>query len=330
MLPRFHRQTPFFMKHKYLVWALVVITLCSLALFIASDYMLSYSLQPKSGYRNDEAKAYRELFAHYPETQPWIDSLRRAGALRDTDIIADNGEKHHALLIRGRKGTHRVAVLVHGYADSAVGMLNFGYLYNKLLGCHLVVPDLHAHGQSDGEAIQMGWKDTEDVLRWIAIADSMYSDSTGRAAIVVHGLSMGAATTMNVSGEETPASVRCFVEDCGYTSVWNEFSAQLDKQFGLPEFPLMYTTSLLCRIKYGWSFGEASSLERVRRCTKPMLFIHGDNDSYVPTHMVYELYKAKPGAKELFIAPGSAHARSYDDHRREYTKRVLQFAMHNL
>ena len=40
------------------------------------------------------------------------------------------------------------------------------------------------------------------------------------------------------------------VEDCGYTSVWDEFSAQLKDQFGLPAFPLMNTTSALCHAQH--------------------------------------------------------------------------------
>lgn len=54
--------------------------------------------------------------------------------------------------------------------------------------------------------------------------------------MVVHGISMGAATTMMVSGEAQQPFVKCFVEDCGYTSVWDEFSFQLKDMFGLPEF----------------------------------------------------------------------------------------------
>ena len=38
---------------------------------------------------------------------------------------------------------------------------------------------------------------------------------------------MGAATTMMTAGEDTPDQVKCFVEDCGYASVWDIFSNEL-------------------------------------------------------------------------------------------------------
>ena len=85
------------------------------------------------------------------------------------------------------------------------------------------------------------------------------------------------------------------------------------------------TTSWLCEKKYGWNFKEASSLKQVAKSQLPMLFIHGDKDTYVPTWMVYSLYEAKPGPKELWIVPGAAHAVSYKENKQEYTDRVRAF-----
>ena len=178
-----------------------------------------------------------------------------------------------------------------------------------------------ACGDSDGDYVGMGWLDREDILRWI---DFILADDP-QAEIVVHGISMGAATTMMTAGEDTPENVKVFIEDCGYTSVWDEFSNELKTSFGLPAFPLMYTASWLCDLKYGWNFREASALAQVAKCELPMLFIHGDADDYVPTWMVYPLYEAKPGEKELWLVPGAGHAYSYRDNREEYTAVVRAF-----
>ena len=170
--------------------------------------------------------------------------------------------------------------------------------------------------------MQMGWLDRWDVIKWSKVADDIFSHTRQ----VIHGISMGAATVMAVSGEHTPDYVKCFVEDCGYTSVWDEFAAQLKDQFGLPTFPLMNTTSWLCRMKYDWSFAEARQIDQVVRSTKPMLFIHGDRDDFVPSWMVHPLYDAKKyGRKAIFIAKGSEHAMAYRDHHKEYTHEVKNF-----
>ena len=162
----------------------------------------------------------------------------------------------------------------------------------------------------------------KDVLQWMDVAHHIYGDST---QMVVHGISMGGATTMMVSGEELPDYVKCFVDDCGYTSVWDQFKKELKEDFGLPAFPLMHTTSLLCDWVYDWNFREASALEQVKKCHLPMLFIHGEKDEYVPTRMVYELYNAKTEPKELWTVPNADHATSYKLNKEIYTQKVKQF-----
>lgn len=202
-------------------------------------------------------------------------------------------------------------------------MMPLGRMYRRDLGYNLLLPDLRYAGRSGGTHIQMGWLDRLDVRRWLDVVPALFGDS---ATVVVHGISMGAATAMMLSGEaDLPPAVRAFVEDCGYTSVWDQFRKELRGRFGLPPFPLLYSASWLCGVRYGWDFREASALEAVRRCRRPMLFVHGAADDYVPTSMVRVLYAAKPAPKALWVAPGSAHAMSYHDHPEEYARRVAQF-----
>ena len=286
-----------------------------------SIYMINFSLRPENRGKDMEG-SFTFMREKYPQIIPWVDSLQNHHALRDTFIISPDGIRMHAFYARAMKPTSHTAIIVHGYTDNAIRMFHIGYLYNHSLNYNILLPDLRYTGLSEGDAIQMGWLDRKDVMQWIDIAPALFGDSL---QAVVHGISMGAATTMMVSGEPQRPFVRCFVEDCGYTSVWDEFSFQLKDMFGLPEFPLMYTTGWLCNAKYGWNFREASSLEQVRKCSLPMLFIHGDADTYVPTWMVYPLYEAKSEPKELWIVPGATHAMSYRDYPQEYTERVKKF-----
>ena len=152
---------------------------------------------------------------------------------------------------RASRPTRRTAIIVHGYTDNAIRMFHIGYLYNHSLNYNILLPDLRYTGLTEGDAIQMGWLDRKDVLQWIDTAPALFGDSL---KAVVHGISMGAATTMMVSGEKTPEYITCFVEDCGYTSVWDQFSKELKGLFGLPPFPLLYTASWICQLQNGWNF----------------------------------------------------------------------------
>ena len=155
----------------------------------------------------------------------------------------------------------------------------------------------------------MGWLDRKDVLQWIDWVLAQDSE----AEIVLHGVSMGAATTMMTAGEDTPEQVKVFVEDCGYTSVWDIFSSELKLRFGLPEFPILYTASATARAKAGYGFKEASALQQVQNCEKPMLFIHGTADDFIPYEMMGTLYNAKPGTnKATLTAEGAGHGEALD------------------
>ena len=305
---------------KKTVWAL----LCVLLVFVvatigASFYMLDYSLAPDKN-RADTDSCYRQLFGNYPETVGWVDSLQRIDALRDTFVTMPEGYRCHAYYVN--TGSRRTALVIHGWRDQAIKFFYLARMYEREFGYNVVMPDLYASGQSDGEALRMGWLDRLDMLRWLEVfqTDSM----------VVHGVSMGGATTMMMSAHPMPDGIKDirFVDDCGYTSVWDEFAGEMRNRFSLPEFPLMYSTNVICKLRYGWAFDEASAIRQVARCHYPMLFIHGDSDEFVPTSMVYRLYEAKPAPKELWIAPETAHARSYKNHRAEYTKRVGAFIAH--
>ena len=206
-----------------------------------------------------------------------------------------SGERHHAYYVRNGNGA-RTAIVIHGWRDCAIDFFHIARIYQQL-GYNVLMPDLHAHGLSEGDAIGMGWNERHDILHWMTMVSQLFHSNN----FVVHGVSMGAATAMNVSGEPMP------------------------EEFGLPDFPLMYTTSLLCRLRYEWSFGQNSPLEQIKKCRYPMLFIHGDKDTFVPSWMVHPLYEAKQSKKLLWITKGTEHAKSYTDYPEEYARRIRNF-----
>ena len=284
-------------------------------------YFLEYALRPANRGR-DVDESYRVMFETYPGLNAWVDSLRCEEALRDTFVQATDGACLHGLFIPAQTPTGRTAVVVHGYTDNAVRMLMIAQLYHQALGFNVLLPDLRNSGLSDGDVYSMGWLDRPDLHRWLAVADGLGQDSS---QLVLHGISMGAAAVMMLSGDGLPATVKCVVEDCGYTDVWTQFVHVLKLEYGLPAFPIVYMADALCRLRYGWNFREASPLQAVQRATVPILFIHSDADAYVPSAMVHSLYAAKKGEKSLWTPPHSPHAMSYRDHRKEYTERVKTF-----
>lgn len=307
---------------KALIWCTSILAAVCLLLFGVGWYMTDYSLKPALKAKIDSEYVLR-MDKTYPGLGNWIDSLRTAGILRDTMIQNPAGRRLRAFYAATDNAAGTV-VLSHGYTDGAIGMMMLAREYRDGLNFNIMVPDHEYHGLSEGPAVNMGWKDRLNLELWIDMADSMWPGK----AIILHGISMGAATVMMCSGDELPESVRGIVEDCGYTSVWDEFAGQLKEQFGLPTFPILNFSSFVCRLRYGWGFKEASALRQVEKSTLPMLFIHGDQDTFVPFHMVHELYDAKKqGEKILYVSEGSVHARSYLAKPREYMEQVRNFVL---
>ena len=314
---------------KALKYSLISVLALAAVLLCAGYFMLGFALKPEAlaSRSRNIAASLEYMHQTYPEVGKWIDSLQTAGALYDRYIENEEGTPLHALYVPAADSTNRTAVIVHGYTDNSIRMLMIGYLYSRQLGYNILLPDLYGHGLSGGTEVQMGWKDRLDVQLRTDEAHHLFG---GNTQMVVHGISMGAATTMCVAGEvqhgvNQQPFIKCFVEDCGYTSAWDEFKGELKNQFHLPSFPLLNVASALCNMEYGWSFQEASPLKQVKKSTLPMFFIHGDADTFVPTWMVHPLYEAKPQPKELWIVPGAEHAVAYKENPEEYTRKVSDF-----
>lgn len=255
-----------------------------------------------------------------PGIMPWEDSLKAAGIMKDTFIVRE-GCRLHAVYAPARVPSANTAIVVHGYSAAPENIMMLVRMYRDSLGFNVLAPTLRHHGLSGGDYVQMGWNDRLDVLAWSGIAHEEFRDT----AQVFHGVSMGAATVMMASGEDTPGYVKGFVEDCGYSNVRDELIYAVDHYLHRDSL-LVDRAGEICLRRFGLDFNEVSAEKQLARCGKPMLFIHGSGDQLVPPHMLERNYSAKrEGYKDFWIAPGSAHSRAYPDYPAEYTRKVREF-----
>ncbi len=237
----------------------------------------------------------------------------------DFYVTSKDGLKLHNYLLPNNS-TDKWIIAVHGYTSEGKLMAPYARKFYDM-GYNVILPDLRGHGLSEGDYIGMGWDERFDIIDLIQYIVDDNEDSQ----IVLFGVSMGASTVMNVSGEELPSNVKAIIEDCGYTSAWDEFSYQLKELFGLPAFPMMHTASLIGKIRAGYWLGEASAIDQVKNSKTPMLFIHGDSDTFVPSHMLDELYSATKVEKEKLIIAGAGHAKSKDVDPELYWSTIIDF-----
>ena len=287
-------------KHRALKVVLIVLAILALlaagGLTFIGNYFYHFALDPRSDTFFGGSGAVYTLEG---ETDAWFQSGETVH-LESEDGLTLTGYQFF-----GQPG-HRYVVACHGYGSRAWGIASSAHVFYQM-GFNALLPDARGFGESEGDYAGMGWHERRDVVGWC----NYILEQDPQAEIILYGVSMGGATVMMTAGEaDLPDAVKLVIEDCGYTSVWDEFAAQLDQLFGLPTFPILDVTSLVTRIKAGWSFQEASALEQIKNCTIPVLFIHGEEDDFVPFRMVQPLYDAASCPKQLYTVPGAAHAES--------------------
>lgn len=239
------------------------------------------------------------------------------------EIKSSTGLRLRAIYLAAPGKSDKTVILVHGYVSRAKGMAFLAQYYHEVHGFNVVMPDLRGHGESEGNYIGFGWHDRQDLIQWI---QSMVDQNEGKGKILLHGISMGGATVLMTSGEKLPANVKGIISDCAYTSAGDILTHQLKQIYQLPAFPLLPITSLICKLRAGYFFSEASALAQVAKSDLPILFIHGIEDKFVPAWMVHPLYEAaKSNEKRLFLVENAGHGNAYWKDTVGYQRHVEDF-----
>lgn len=198
-------------------------------------------------------------------------------------------------------------VVVHGYLADSTKMASYVRQFYENFHCNVIAPDLRGHGQSEGSYVGMGWHDRLDVLQIVHDITSQHP----QARVVLFGVSMGGATVTNTSGEPLPPTVRAVISDCAYSSVYELFAYQLRQAFRLPRFPLLYTVDWINQSKNHYRLADVDVTRQTRQSVTPVLFIHGQEDTFVPTSMMETLYNANRSPVKLkLVVQHAGHARS--------------------
>ena len=291
---------------------------------LAGKFMSNTALKPEHHGEADIDRTRAKADSLAPGVIAWYDDLHQKGIFQDILRTDEEGYKLHAVYAPAKdpENAQGTAVIVHGYTDNHLVFMYLVRMYRDEFNYNVMVPDLQFFGYSEGRAAQMGWLDRLDVEEWSLMAHDIFKNDF----IVVHGVSMGGATVMMMSGDPLPAYIRAFVEDCGYSSAWDQFAHNLKDSYHLPTFPILNSASIITRRRYGWGFKEASSVEQLAKGNRPMLFIHGTADDFVPVDHVFKNYEAKKqGYKELYLVQDAVHANSYAKDPENYAWRVKYF-----
>lgn len=232
-------------------------------------------------------------------------------------IMSQKYEEHYiksydGLTLYGRYlkngDSKKTVMLFHGYRSC--GEKDFSGSFKFLVdnGFNILLVDQRSHEASEGKLITFGVKESRDVITWLEYLLKTYGDDK---EVFIEGLSMGAATVLFSARFDMPENVKGIIADCGFDSPERIIRKVSKQNFGINGFLIMPVLDVFCRLFGKFSVYEVSSETALKNFKKPVLFIHGTGDSFVPYEMSEAGFKAANEPKFICLVDGAMHGMSY-------------------
>jgi pimeloyl-ACP methyl ester carboxylesterase len=209
-------------------------------------------------------------------------------------------------------------IILHGHASSydfdvyrAPGLHQAGF--------NVLLFDFRALGRSKGKYITWGFEDRLDMA---AAIDFLHSRGMKRIGLL--GFSYGGIVSMLFA--PTSPDVQAVISDGGPARVHSAITSR-GVEMGFPEWlskPAAWLTIFFTSLRLGANLFHYEPIRWVGKISpRPILFIQGDKDQYLPDFD--ELYAAAGEPKELWRLPDVGHCNASQFYPEEHTRRVIDF-----
>ncbi|MBQ4240848.1 MAG: alpha/beta hydrolase [Oscillospiraceae bacterium] len=289
------------------------------ASYALTDYILRKALDRNAGKlpNTDTSKMKDDPYARFkgPGQQ-----------LRNTPHERVEITSHDGLKLVGHWFEHeepkRVILAAHGWKASWYRDFGYSYPFLKSENCSVLYIEQRSQGESEGRYLGFGLLERFDIIDWLGWLEERCGTEI---PIYLAGISMGATSVLMASGEELPPNVKGIIADCGFTSPTEIWKHVAREGMHLPFLITDLYSRILCKRMIGVSPASYSTVDALRKNKVPVLFIHGQDDSFVPVSMTKENYEACAAPKEIMIVPGAIHGMSYAVAKEAYEEKERQF-----
>lgn len=261
-----------------------------------------------------------KIYEPYLEYMDKCEQEARAMPYQDMWITSFDGLRLHGRYYEFSPDSP-IELMMHGYRGDAMRDLSGGIQRGFRLGHSVLLIDQRACGESEGHIITFGIHEHRDCLSWL---EHMVKTFGNKRKFILTGVSMGASTVLIAAGEKLPENVIGVLADCGYTSA-KEIIQSVIRGMGLPP-TLSYPFVKLGAKLYGkFDPDETSPVEAMKHSTVPVIFFHGDTDTFVPCYMSQKNYGACVSRKRLVLVPTAGHGLSYPVDPEGYIEEMRNF-----
>ena len=321
-------------KFKTLLWDIPLVAIGAAGVFIGTAYpffkLMTYAGKKEEKVPKSNRKKWFELkhtkinhpkYKHekeYLATREWCESQK----MQDWSIRSMDGLNLHAAYLPA-DNPKRLVLFSHGYRGTSFGSIAHMAQHLHDNGSSLLFVDQRCCGKSEGEYITFGAKEQYDILWWI---QRLNEENVDHLPIYLFGQSMGTAAVLLASGHELPKEVKGIIADCGFHSMKQQLRDMASEWFHLHWIELLLIrVDLFCRIFAGFKMKDADTTDALKHNKLPILFIHGEEDTYVLPENTVMNYSLCSAPKELVLVPEARHLCSSYEAPELYKKKLDSF-----
>ena len=216
----------------------------------------------------------------------------------------------------------RIVIAMHGWRSS--WSQDFGLIADFWSNhdCSVLYVEQRGQNNSGGDHMCFGLLERYDCITWA----NWVNEKTGKQfPIYLAGVSMGATAVLMASELDLPDNVYGIAADSAFTSpheIWKHVS---ENNLHIPYALHKPGVDRMCKKRIQINADAASTIDALKQCRVPVLFVHGADDHFVPVEMTYENYKACAALKHLLIVPGADHCMSYLMEKEVYERTAVAF-----
>jgi fermentation-respiration switch protein FrsA (DUF1100 family) len=222
----------------------------------------------------------------------------------------------HGWLTNAGPGASAV-LLLHPVRSNRSEMLGRARFLRRL-GYAVLLIDLQAHGETVGERITFGWKESDDV----AAAATFLRERFPNSKIGVIGVSLGGAALLLAN----PApKVEAVVLEAVYPDIDTAVRNRLRLHAGTWAESLSGLLLLQLSLRLGISSDQLRPIDRAGELGAPALVVSGMLDQHTTVQDARRLFAALRAPKELWLVEGAGHVNLHQFSPTLYEARIGAF-----
>ena len=298
--------------------SIIVLNIILLFLLSFICYRLTFYVNRKKHKENDiplgeDYEKYRPIIEKYmneAKSKPYEDFF----------IKSYDGLKLHGMYFKTYDNAP-IEILFHGYRGNAFRDMSAGIERAAKVGRNALIVDQRTTGLSDGKVITFGMKERYDCVSWINFVIEYFGDDI---QIYIGGVSMGGSTVLLASSMNLPKNVKGILADSSFYSAKDIINKVL-KDMKLPTKFFYPFIKLGAKLYGNFNLEETTPLESVKSTNIPIIFYHGEKDTFVPYEMSVKLYMECKAKKKIVTIKEAEHGICYLVEPDKYVNELLSF-----